>query len=457
MTEKRIRELVENPRESLSVELKGWINPDDPIGVVKIVKAALAMRNNDGGTLLIGFSNQGKPQGGKAPQNVKDLYHVDKIQGLITKHSSEAFEVKIHFIELEGESYPIIDVPSGVKVPVGVKKPVIDNGETLLPANKIFVRSLESNGTPSTTEARVEDWPRIVEICFENREADVGRFIRRHLSGIGADSLSALSQLFKKMDAPTVEQKLDEFMEQCLSRFRRVSGKRSLKLPPHGTWEVALIIKGKSDQFKPDQAFLRRITANAPDYTGWPMWLDTSSFSDQESHPNVLDGGWEALTATWDTGWVDHIDFMRWEPTGRFYQLRALEDDVSAQHPEPLTQLDFSLAILLTAEAILVGHAFADAMGFDESSILHFKFRWTGIAGRWLSSWVRPGRSLSGAGKSEQDTVCETVSIPLNVSKTAIAPYVRDVVNTLFSLFKGYSLSLKAIEDWVQALIERNL
>jgi len=36
----RIQELIERPGENLSVELKRWIDPDNPDGIAKIVKAA---------------------------------------------------------------------------------------------------------------------------------------------------------------------------------------------------------------------------------------------------------------------------------------------------------------------------------------------------------------------------------------------------------------------------------
>jgi hypothetical protein len=54
----RIQELVKRPGESLSVELKRWINPDHAEGIVKIVKAALALRNHGGGYIVIGFNSE---------------------------------------------------------------------------------------------------------------------------------------------------------------------------------------------------------------------------------------------------------------------------------------------------------------------------------------------------------------------------------------------------------------
>ena len=55
-------ELVKNPQERLSLELKAWIDPDTSAGEEKIIKACIAMRNNNGGYILIGFdNNNGQP------------------------------------------------------------------------------------------------------------------------------------------------------------------------------------------------------------------------------------------------------------------------------------------------------------------------------------------------------------------------------------------------------------
>jgi hypothetical protein len=53
----QLQQLIDKPAESLSVELKSWIDPDQPEGAAKIVKAALALRNHGGGYLIIGFNN----------------------------------------------------------------------------------------------------------------------------------------------------------------------------------------------------------------------------------------------------------------------------------------------------------------------------------------------------------------------------------------------------------------
>lgn len=94
-----IENIIRNPSESLHIELKPWIDPDENEGKAKIVKCCLAMFNHNGGILAIGFDKNGKilPYGEKVDRNnVHQLYGSDKIQPLIKKHSSFNFNIDIN-------------------------------------------------------------------------------------------------------------------------------------------------------------------------------------------------------------------------------------------------------------------------------------------------------------------------------------------------------------------------
>jgi len=51
--------VLANPQESYAVELKGWIDPQSEEGRSTIAKASIALRNNNGGLLLLGFNDDG--------------------------------------------------------------------------------------------------------------------------------------------------------------------------------------------------------------------------------------------------------------------------------------------------------------------------------------------------------------------------------------------------------------
>ena len=117
------------------------------------------MRNRNGGYLIIGFvDGPSEPDLENAPDDVEALFHVDKIQGLITRFSSEAFEVEIGFPEKDGQKYPVIKIPSGIKTPVAAKSDLTLGQTKLISTNDVYVRTLNSNNTPSSAKANWKDW-----------------------------------------------------------------------------------------------------------------------------------------------------------------------------------------------------------------------------------------------------------------------------------------------------------
>jgi len=184
MDKDELKALIQRPGESLAVELKRWIAPQSTEGTAKIAKACMALRNNNGGFLIIGIDNEtGKPSSENIPADVQQTFHTDIIQAIVSKYASSTFEINVEFVERDGREYPIICVGRGVTCPIAAKAELKDatTGKFMIKRDAVYVRSLTSNGIVSTTEARCQDWERLVGICMENREADIGRFLRRHL------------------------------------------------------------------------------------------------------------------------------------------------------------------------------------------------------------------------------------------------------------------------------------
>jgi hypothetical protein len=169
----------------------------------------------------------------------------------------------------------------------------------------------------------------------------------------------------EKIDTPQIEPPLtvtqevhrvtSGFLQQGNDRFeKRIHEMRSVRkmadLPPHGAWEVAFTIVGHELDFVASDKFLDRLFMNQPRYTGWPCWIDSRHSSNQSDHPYPYQHGWKALIVRLEqSSFYNHIDFWRIEPQGRFYQRRALEDDIigsrGSQPIPPLKSLDFLLVI----------------------------------------------------------------------------------------------------------------
>jgi hypothetical protein len=455
-----IEGLVGNPSESLTVELKRWIDPTQPVGIEKIVKGVLALRNRNGGFLVIGFDNATLPDVANEPQNARELYHIDVIQGIVSKYASDPFEIEIAWGERDGRQYPVIVVPSGVKVPVASRRDLNVSSRPAIKVGVVYFRSLASNGTPSTTEARPSDWADIVEICFDNREADVGRFIRRHLGG---PDISSLMNLLGQFAPPTrtLCDRAKGQIEDGEARFREAIKARTLspeerEMLDYGFWSASLVIDPPKAGALPDQEFIARVGSSNPKYTGWPVWLDARFMTDQESRPKVVKDAYEYLVISISSWPSNHIDFARLDPKGEFFLHRLLQDDSVPSRINPKQALDPLLMILRVAEVMGVGIAFAKSLGWvPDQTVLGFAFRWNGLRGRQLTAWANPMSVLLDGGTAHDDTIESFVQFSLDTPLSAVPQFVEEATKRLFVAFDGATIPRMAIEDLVRRLFER--
>ena len=461
MKQEDAEDIVKYHSESLSVEFKSWIDLATPAGKAKVVKCLQALRNYNGGHLVIGLDDKTRETDTRTPppKDVMDAYHADKIQGLASKYSSDLFEVEVFYPVLNDQKYPVIAVPPGVRAPVAVKKNILDEkNEELISCNDVYFRTLASNNTVSTAKVSRHDWHKIIRICLDNNEADIGKFLKRHLSPETIKSFCG-SFSFRSPDL-SMNEEVQRILDEGRTRYEEVIAKRSLDLPPFGTFEVGLAISGQIPNYSADEEFRHLLDHSNPQLTGWPIWLDSSRFH-KEDHPYVMRGGWEALILSLKSGLVHRgIDFVQKKPEGHFYLLRGLQDDFprSDRAPRPNTELDFGLSILRTAEAIAVGKAFAEALRCEpEETQLEFGFRWSGLNGRVLTSWASPERSLHVDRSAVQDDIICRTTVPLSSSPKSIAESTNQVVSKVFALFEGFKIDPSVVDDLVVRLLERRL
>lgn len=474
--------MLETLSETLDTEIKGWLNPDDKADQAKIAKACIALRNHGGGQLVIGFddtSRQPLPYSHTSP--VKELYHSDKIQGIVSRYASPLFDVSIVFEPKDSVEYPIIRIPSGVQSPVMNKS----THEKEFPRQCMVVMRTFANGTVSSSEPRTpQDWDRLIKTCFENREADIGRFFRRHLSEIK----SQFEQSDKTSEAntqPIDPNKKTEYHQTPSTSPEHKKSKNSVAILEQGSvnfykrldawtkkhqfekpeilgsWEVAFWIDGdiKKHSLK---TLCDIIFAAQPRLTGWPCWVDSRGFRLEWCHPYTHDGGWEALVYIPNHHhWAYLLDFWRITPEGEFYLFRVPEDDLWTElrnnRPREIAnkQLDFVLLIRRVAEALAVAKAFTVALGADDSStLLHFAFRWKGLQGKEICSWFDPARDLMTTTQAVDNEVTKEFSISLDLPDSRIWEAVKNITEPVFDVFGsgvGSSIFEEIVADVLRA------
>jgi hypothetical protein len=452
----RIRELLAQPNEALNVEVKRWLDPDQETDAAKIVKALFGLRNRNGGVLIFGFDNAKlQPNDTNRPIDLHASFHVDKLQALVSRFASEAFEVEIVFEVVNDREHVAVVVPDGLTAPVAVKRALVLDNHNLLTVGDVYFRTLNANGTPSTARARPEDWRALLEICFENREADIGRFLRRHLGPQGGDMAAALVRGGSLQAHPVIELLIEGERRFQAAVEQRTFDNSEERLVGAGKWSVALILTPERPEAITDQTFLNIVAASNPNYTGWPLWRDPRPVRDRIGRAGIIDGAWELLFISQpaDALSIPRLEFSRFDAKGEFYSLRNLQDDVSRDFG-PRRYLDPILVLRRVTEALAVGLAMARSLSWQPDADLAFAFRWSQLRGRQLSPWVDPLSTLGG-GVAHDDEVETHVTFGLDTPATALAPYVNRATERLFALFDGARIPPQAIEDVVRLVLER--
>ncbi len=445
-----LKQLVVNPVERLGVELKCWLDPSADASIEKIAKGCLALYNNDGGHLLIGFCDDGQPDSDNEPADVRTAFHVDTIQAIVSKFSSVQIEVQLDYIEHDGQEYPVITVPGGVATPAVTKSAI-----GRIKPDEVYVRSLSSNNTVSSSKPTRRDWDRLIRLCLDNREADIGAFFRRHLGvNVDVDLLRSSFSLPKSIEQQTVD-----LLEEGSKRFDEVNPRD--KLPNVGFVEIAIVIDGVTNHvFETNQNFLMRLQRHQSDYSGWPPFVYIYNPKESEWNPYIFQKAWEANIIAPSMGMGGGtIDFWRVEPRGRFYTKRALQVDMCDKGVKPLTMIDPILQIRRIAEVITKGLSFAESMEYDlDQTHIAFAMRWSRLMDRVLYPWANPDRMLRTTPKCVEDEAIETVLVPADTPKSAISQYVEKIAAGLMRRFGGYdSIGHEVIDGIVRDTLGNRL
>jgi Putative DNA-binding domain len=235
------RSLLLRPRESFAVELKSWFDQHDAYGVAKIVKTILALRNQNGGYLVVGIDDKTlKPIA--APPGfppVRECFHPDAIQQIVSKYASQSFEVTVDLERVDGHEHPVISIPTGIVTPVLCRADLKSaEGQFLLREGDIYVRTLGANGRISSARMSWQDIPDLFNRCFDNREADHVRFFSKLLPGFGPELASLLQSVPTRAKPDAQMQK--ETLERGVRRFGEIANERKLDVRSFGFWDVAL-------------------------------------------------------------------------------------------------------------------------------------------------------------------------------------------------------------------------
>lgn len=453
-----IENFLKNPTESLNCEMKEWAVIETLEGRAKLIKSCMALYNNNGGILVLGFDNNGRiKQRFTNEEEINSFLHFDEFQQQISKYSSEQFEANIELHKCDEALCAFIFIPAGVKRPAQVKCDLHSEIEgerknKLLAQSKIYTRTMSASGAVSTSEPKhQQDWDKLINHCLENREADIAKFFQKHFT---QNQLNFIKEYFSGAKQNPSEFIMKDLSNGCLSYgydcFQAAS--KELKLPPHGSFQVAFKINSEIN-FKISQRLLTLLNACNPRPSGWPLWVILNN-NESPKKPTMRGDRWEVMIRD-----SFLIDFWIITKEKCFYQYRALQDDLSGSTTHQaklakLAQIDYVWQTELIADSITTALAFAKALMCEPADTLSFTFQWTGLKGRQISAWAHPIYEICYSEISNDDTCKYTIDVPINTSPTSIIAYTFEVIQELFLRFGGYDeMTPDVIEKIVNSYI----
>ena len=436
--------------ESLSTELKTWLDMDNIEHQSKIIKALSALYNVNGGRLIIGFGDKNcRPDLKRRPeQDVRELYSIDFVLLLLHRHCSSTFPVTLNFWKKGGLEYPVFNVGSGVKRIIGIRKPLMKGDAQLLLQNKAYVRAFK-NGKFETKPAEYEDMNFMMEICIDNREANIARFMRRHFDDL-MQQFSALNTCRTEMDYYTP---FHNFILHSRERFLHHSGPKLNRT--YGFFEASVNLHHKCVGHSLDGRFLERFLGTNLNLNGWPFWLDVRA---EGSVIEPYDGCFEGYICRLfkDDNMTEqrsHLDFWRASPEGYFYHKRILSSDLYHRNEKAL---DPKVLITKLCEIIDATINFARAFYIPEETIAEIHVLLTDMQDRRLLCWSDEDYKLPLGQACILEELEIKFSIPVHTSLKTASLLIYDRLIELFANFPGAQIDRNLINDLVYQIRSRS-
>lgn len=436
---RRLSDLLVDPRETLEVELKGWL---DIVGnnehKATLAKALLALANHGGGFVVIGFEQT--PQGVRpSPNRPADLsaFTPDTVNSIANSYADPTFHCDVAIESVGGAAYPIVSVPGGHSVPIRAKR-AGPNGQ-IVRDNCYYIRR---PGPQSETPQNAQEWDALIRRCISNARDDLLNQIRTIFVGGGTIA-----------STPNDVERVTQWFSNSMNRWREVitplpptAGARF----PNGHFAFAYQVMGVNPRLSGNEMLeaLRRAQVR---HTGWPeFWVPTRA----EITPYMQDGVVECWLARDPNNANDlaHADFWRASPAGQLFLNRGYQEDAARdRNIDPGTAFDITLPTWRIGEAFLHASNMAREFGDAEAQVVLIA-EWTGLRGRRLVAMGNPNRMLFDEHRAHQDTYRAHLTFRASQVSDSLPELVNNVIRPLYELFDFFQIPDSLIAEELQRM-----
>lgn len=444
-----LQDLLRSPREDLDIELKQWMDPGDKVVQAKLAKELLALRNHGGGYLLIGFKDEHPPVAD--PDRPANLYgfSTDFFNNVIKKYAEPPFHCMSHVVEhpVTGESYPVVVVPGGAKVPVRCKADSPDGGKSA----KIDTYYIRRPGPESSAPQSGAEWDALLERCLLNRREE----LMATISGLLGAGRTGPGVTPAPAAHPFAE--LRAFRDAAILRLEELQTTQLPEGDParfeHGRYILSAHIVGDLKPLTPKE--LLAALSGLKRYTGWPP-LYVFTRPDLEPYPlgEDLIECWLARDDARDTA---HADFWRVSTNGFVTLVRGHQEDTvdmsdSPSWPGVGKGVELTLPPWRIAEFLLRVRELGGVLAAGPFR-LQLIVEWQGLAGRRLFSHGNR-RSLSDRYVAHDDYRAEAELAPEEVD-AAMPQVLAQLATPLLRRFSFFEPPTTMYEQEFKKLMNR--
>lgn len=385
-----IQDLVDRPRETLSIEVKGHLNLKDGVHQANLARHICALANFGGGYVVFGFDdkNYGPIE---LPTDLTNHYHRDTVSSIVATYLTPALLCDVIYVSAaNGRMHPVIRVPSHSTAPVCAKKNGphdANNKPQGIVSPLVYTRKVGSNGPESVAISSAEDWNPIIRRCVT---AD-----RTALLGL-VESVLRGGQLKAAPETDPLQLWHDAAHRKYLALVAEKQPQWKTSIAANHYQLSYMIISGTPHRlpFRELLDLAEQLNTKVREmvWTGWSMFYP---FSRPEIRPySIVDessgeGQHEILEASLlgDTASDTTLpDFWRLSTAGKASLVRAYREDRGNYEGTDLKPGEWFRPFFLAREtAEVVSHASAMAQQFPAAESVAFRLEWFGLDGRRIA------------------------------------------------------------------------
>lgn len=443
-----LQELLRTPREDLDIELKQWMDMADKNVQAKLAKEILALRNHGGGYLVIGFKDEHPAVPDPARPANLDGYNTDVFNNILKRYAEPPFHCMSHVVAhpISGETYPVIVVPGGAKVPVRCKADSPD-GKSI----RVDTYYIRRPGPESSSPQSGAEWDSLLQNCLLNRKDELLSALSAILSSGNSSPLAGMPQA-----APTHPfDELRAFRDAAVAKLENLQQ----KLAPgsgarfeHGRYVLSARILGDLKPLAPN-AMLDALRA-LPKYTGWsPL----NVFNRPELAPYPQGDSIECWLGNDKPDDTAHADFWRLSNDGKVTLIRGFQEDGAEFEGHgylPGQALELTLPAWRIAEFLLRVKSLGEQIAIGPFRI-QLIVEWDGLAGRKLTSHGGR-RAIFDDYVAHDTTYVSEVEVTPDEVDAALAPTIAKITTPLLRRFSFFEPPDKFYEQELAKLLGRD-